>query len=151
MPLQLPGRPLQILIVDDSPADAHLIHTALQESGVPHTSTWAGDGAAALAWLQQQEHAPRGPDLILLDLNMPQKNGFEVIAELRQHPRWQLIPIVVFSSSCNPQDIKRVYELQANCYLVKPMTLDQVFAIVGQMLHFWAEWVQLPSRVLAAP
>src|SRR5437870_3602018 len=125
---------MHLLVVDDNPADAYLVRAALTQliaQGALQCST-VPDGEQALAFLRH--HAPytqvAPPDLIFLDLNLPGRSGYEVLAELHQDPALRSVPVVVLTSSDNPQDTSQCYELGASEYLVKPMELEQFFSLV---------------------
>jgi chemotaxis family two-component system response regulator Rcp1 len=142
------ARPIEILLVEDNPGDARLTQEALREGRVHNRLHHARDGIEALAFLHRE--APFGeaptPDLILLDLNLPRKDGREVLAELKQDRRLRLIPVVVLTTSEAEQDILRTYELHANCYITKPVDLEKFLQIVRAVEEFWLAIVKLPSR-----
>ncbi len=140
-------RAIEILLVEDNPGDARLTMEALKEAKVRNHLTLLGDGAAALAFLHQTgpyTKAPR-PDLILLDLNLPRKDGREVLAEIKADESLRRIPVVVLTTSQAEEDILRAYNLNANCYVTKPMGLDQFLKVVKSIEEFWLEIVKLPS------
>jgi len=141
-------RSTEILLVEDNRADALLVQEALKTCDPsPHLSM-VEDGDLALAFLRRQGHyanAPR-PDLILLNLRMPHKDGLEVLAEIKQDLRLRCIPVLIFTSSVSPDDIKRSYALQANAYIVKPTELDRFIAIIQEIEHFWGTVVSLFSE-----
>jgi two-component system, chemotaxis family, response regulator Rcp1 len=142
------GRPIQILLVEDNPGDVRLTIEALRESKVRNNLHLARDGVEALAFLRQEEpyqHAER-PDLILLDLNLPRKDGREVLAETKADPQLRTIPVVVLTTSRAEQDVMRTYELQANCYITKPVDLDQFITVVKTIEDFWLTIVTLPCQ-----
>lgn len=142
-----PPRPIEILMVEDNPGDARLTQEALREGKMRNNLYHAKDGVEALAFLKRQgEHmnAPM-PDLILLDLNLPRKDGRQVLAEIKEDPRLRCIPVVVLTTSEAEQDIIRSYELHANCYITKPVDLDKFIQIVGAIENFWLAVVTLPS------
>lgn len=142
------ARPIEILLVEDNPGDARLTQEALREGRVRNRLHHARDGVEALGFLRQEapySTAPR-PDLILLDLNLPRKDGREVLAELKEDPHLRLIPVVVLTTSEAEQDIVRTYELHANCYITKPVDLDKFFTIVRAVEEFWLAVVKLPGR-----
>jgi two-component system response regulator len=133
---------LTVLLVEDSRADAALVREALKLYTLPVNLHVVPDGFAALAFLHQQTpfaQAPR-PDLVLLDLNLPQKDGHSVLAEVRRAPALQGLPIVVFSSSSNAEDIERSYALGANWYMSKPLALEEFFQAVRTMVEQWANF-----------
>jgi len=143
-----PGRPIEILLVEDNPIDVALTEEALKETKVSNNMTVAEDGVQALAILRkegQYADAPR-PDLILLDLNLPKKDGREVCAEIKKDPALRRIPVVILTTSRAEQDILETYDLGANCYITKPVDLDQFTQVVKVVDDFWFAIVTLPSE-----
>ncbi|HEY9740726.1 MAG TPA: response regulator [Coleofasciculaceae cyanobacterium] len=141
-------RPVEILLVEDSPSDADLTVEALSDGKVLNNLHWVEDGVEALAFLRRQgkyNNAPR-PDLILLDLNLPKKDGREVLAQIKADPQLKLIPVVVLTTSAAERDIFKTYELNANCYVTKPIDLDQFISVVKLIETFWLAVVKLPSE-----
>jgi len=141
------NRPIEILLVEDSPSDTELTMEAFREGSVESHLSHVEDGVEALSFLgrrQPYSQAPR-PDLILLDLNLPQKDGREVLAELKKDPELRTIPVVVLTTSRSDQDIARAYQLQANCYISKPVEFEQFVRVVRLIEHFWLEVASLPS------
>jgi CheY-like chemotaxis protein len=141
-------RPVELLLVEDSPGDVRLTIEALKEGRVINNLTVVQDGEEAIAVLRQQgkyADAPR-PDLILLDLNLPRKGGLEVLAEIKEDPDLKQIPVVVLTTSQAEQDILRTYQLHANCYIVKPVDLNQFMNVVQAIKSFWLALVMLPPR-----
>jgi CheY-like chemotaxis protein len=141
------GEPIEILLVEDSPDDADLTTDALRDARVRNRVTLVEDGVEAMAYLRRQggyAEAPR-PDLILLDLNLPRKNGREVLAEIKQDPQLRRIPVVVMTSSDDEKDILAAYDLHVNCYITKPVDLDQFIKVVKSIEHFWLCVVKLPA------
>lgn len=141
------SRSIEILLVEDSPGDVLLTREALSEGKVHNRLNIVGDGVEALAFLRQQgkyENAPR-PDLILLDLNLPKKDGREVLSEIKLDPQLRSIPVVILTTSQAEQDILRSYDLQANCYVTKPVDLDQFINVVKSIEDFWLTIVRLPG------
>lgn len=137
-----------ILVVEDNASHAQLIETALATESTKHHIVRVGDGVEALNYLKQREEfaaAPR-PQLILLDLNLPQKNGSEILAEIKADPSLKRIPIVVLTASNDDEDVLKIYELQGNCYVIKSTDLDQLFAIVKRIKEFWLGIVTLPME-----
>jgi CheY-like chemotaxis protein len=140
------SRPVEILLVEDNPGDARLTREALKEGRLPVHLNVAADGESALAFLHRQgpyAQAPR-PDLILLDLNLPRKGGHEVLAEIKADERLRRIPVVMLTSSQAEQDIRASYDLHANCYITKPVELDQFIRVVRSIEDFWLSVVKLP-------
>jgi len=142
------NRPVEILLVEDNPGDVELTIEALKEGKVSNHLSAVGDGIEALAFLRQEEpyrDAPR-PDLILLDLNLPRKDGRETLAEIKQNPDLCDIPVVILSTSEAERDIMESYKLHANCYIQKPVDLDQFIAIMRSIEDFWFRVVKLPPH-----
>jgi CheY-like chemotaxis protein len=140
------AHPIRILLVEDSPSDTALTIEALKEAKVSNELTVVEDGVQALQFLRRQgpyAQAPR-PDLILLDLNLPRKDGREVLAEVKSDANLQTIPIVVMTTSRAEQDVLRAYRLQANCYVTKPVDFDQFLNVVRGIESFWLCVVTLP-------
>lgn len=140
-------RPLELLLVEDNPGDVRLTREALKSGKVPTNLSVARDGVEALEFLRRRgrfDSAPR-PDLILLDLNLPRKNGREVLAEIKSDPELRRIPVLVMTTSRADQDINRAYSLKANCYITKPIELDEFLRIVRSIEEFWLKIVTLPS------
>ena len=126
------GRPIEILLVEDNPGDVRLTIEGLKESKVRNNLHVARDGVEAMVFLRR-EGAQGGavrPDLILLDLNLPRMDGREVLLEIKSDPKLKTIPVVVLTTSNAEQDVLRSYELQANCYITKPVDLDQFIAVI---------------------
>lgn len=139
--------PIEILMVEDSPGDARLAIEALKDAKVLNHISVVEDGVEAMAFLRQEgEHAdaPR-PDLILLDLNLPRKDGREVLAEVKGDEALAQIPVVVLTTSQAEQDILKSYQLHANCYITKPVDLDQFMAVIKSVESFWLTVVRLPT------
>ena len=142
------GRMIEILLIEDSPGDTRLVQEALKEGRVRNRLSVVEDGEEALAFLRQKGphvDAPV-PDLILLDLNLPRKDGREVLAEIKGNGQLRRIPVIVLTTSQDEIDILRSYELNANCYITKPVDLDQFLHVVRTIETFWLEIVQLPSE-----
>lgn len=142
------SRPVEILLVEDNPGDVRLTREALKEGKVRNNLYNAPDGVEALRFLRREgEHAGAvRPDLILLDLNLPRKDGREVLEEIKADPDLRHIPVVVLTSSEAEQDIVRAYDLHANCYVTKPVDLDQFIHVVRSIEDFWFTIVKLPSE-----
>lgn len=143
------GRPVEILLVEDNPGDVRLTIEALRESKVRNSLTVARDGVEALAILRREGDfaAAHRPDLILLDLNLPRKDGREVLAEIKADPMLGSIPVVILTTSRAEQDVLRSYELKANCYITKPVDLEQFITVVKSIEDFWLTIVTLPSAM----
>ena len=140
-----PAVPIEILLVEDNPGDVRLTKEALKDAKVRNNLHVAMDGVEALAFLRKQGKysAVVRPDLILLDLNLPRKNGREVLEEIKQDPALQHIPIVILTTSQAEQDVLESYRLRANAYVTKPVDLDQFLKVVGSIEEFWLEIVKL--------
>ncbi|MBI4497864.1 MAG: response regulator [Chloroflexi bacterium] len=139
-------RPIEILLVEDNPGDVRLTVEALREGKVRNRLSVVMDGEEAVAFLRRQgqyAEAPR-PDLILLDLNLPRKDGREVLAEIKADAQLRMIPVVVLTTSKAEQDILMSYHLHANCYITKPVDLDQFIVAVKSIEDFWLTVVTLP-------
>jgi two-component system, chemotaxis family, response regulator Rcp1 len=142
------GMPLEVLLVEDSPGDVRLTQEAFREANPAihlHVTT---DGVEAMAFLARQgihARAPR-PDLILLDLNLPKMDGREVLAHIKEDPVLKTIPTVILTTSDAEADIVKSYQLQANCYLSKPVQLDAFESLVGSINDFWLTKVKLPRQ-----
>lgn len=138
----------EILLVEDDPGDVELTCAAFKQSKLKVNLSVAEDGEQAMEFLRQKgafTQAPR-PDLILLDLNMPRKNGYEVLAELKQDDKLKTIPIVVLTTSDAHTDILKSYELGCNCYTTKPVGFKEFCGIVKQIEDFWFTIIKLPNR-----
>ncbi|MBP86683.1 MAG: response regulator [Planctomycetaceae bacterium] len=142
------ARPVAILLVEDSPSDALLTKEALKLGKVQNTFHHVEDGVEALAFLRQEgDYAgvPR-PDVILLDLNMPRKDGREVLEEIRADENLKTLPVIVLTSSDDEHDVHDAYGLSANCYITKPVDMTQFTAAMVALDQFWLTWVMLPSE-----
>jgi chemotaxis family two-component system response regulator Rcp1 len=141
-------RPIEILLVEDNPGDVRLTKEALKEGKVMNVLNTVGDGEEALVYLRRQGPYARAtrPDLILLDLNLPRKSGREVLAEIKEDPELKRIPVVILTVSEAEQDIIRSYNLHANCYITKPVNLEQFIEVVQSIEDFWLTVVMLPPR-----
>jgi len=139
-------RVFNILLAEDNPGDVRLIREALKEQGIGHHLQVAVDGAEALDIL----HAAAGsslPDIIILDWNLPKKNGREVLADIKEDLQLKHIPVVVLTTSEAKHDIRCAYELNANCYITKPLELDAFMEIIKAIELFWLTIVKLPRNV----
>jgi two-component system, chemotaxis family, response regulator Rcp1 len=142
------SRPVEILLVEDNPGDVRLTREALSEGKVHNNLSVAQDGVEALAYLRKEgkySDATR-PDLILLDLNLPKVDGREVLAAIKADLKLRNIPVVILTSSEAEQDIVRAYDLHANCYVTKPVDLDQFIHVVRSVEDFWFTIVKLPPE-----
>jgi chemotaxis family two-component system response regulator Rcp1 len=140
-------RPITILLVEDNPGDVRLVQETFREGKVCNNLEITRDGVEAMAFLRHEGQfasAPR-PDLILLDLNLPRKNGSEVLAEIKADEKLKRIPVVILTASQAEEDIVKAYDLYANCYLTKPIDLDQFINLVNAIKSFWLSIVKLPG------
>jgi CheY-like chemotaxis protein len=140
-------RPARVLLVEDNEADVRLTREALREAGDDVRLSMVADGEQALAFLRREggfSEAPR-PDLVLLDLNLPRKNGLEVLDELRADPSLAQIPVIVLTSSAARSDVEAAYARGANAFVVKPHELDVFMDLINAVRTFWLEVAQLPS------
>jgi chemotaxis family two-component system response regulator Rcp1 len=142
------GQPLEVLLVEDSPGDVRLTQEALKDAKVNINLRVVRDGIEAMAFLMREGEyttAPR-PDLILLDLNLPRKDGREVLKEIKENPELKSIPIVILTTSASDADILRSYLLHANCYITKPVNLEGFLTVVKSIDSFWLSIVKLPPH-----
>jgi CheY-like chemotaxis protein len=139
--------PVEILLVEDNPGDVRLTKEALKEGKVYSNLHWAKDGVEALEFLRRQgkfADVPR-PDIILLDLNLPKKDGREVLSEIKNDDDLKRIPVVILTTSKAEEDVLRSYQLHANCYVTKPVDLDKFIVVVQSIDRFWLTVVTLPN------
>ena len=141
----IPAVPIEILLVEDNPGDVRLTREALKDAKVRNNLHVTMDGVEALAFLRKEgaHRAVPRPDLILLDLNLPKKNGREVLEEIKQDPSLQHIPVVILTTSQAEQDVFESYRLRANAYVTKPVDLEQFLRVVQSIEEFWLEIVKL--------
>jgi chemotaxis family two-component system response regulator Rcp1 len=140
--------PIEVLLVEDSPGDVRLTREAFKDAKVHINLHVASDGTDAMAFLHREgEHsnAPR-PDLILLDLNLPKKDGREVLAELKESPTLKCIPVVILTTSASDADIQASYQRHANCFITKPVDLEGFLKVVKSIDDFWLSVVKLPHE-----
>jgi CheY-like chemotaxis protein len=139
--------PIQILLVEDSPGDVRLTQEVLRDARIANDLHVVGDGEEAMAFLRREgEYADRPrPDLVLLDLNLPRKDGREVLTEISADPDLQSVPVIVLTTSEAEQDIVRSYQLSANAYITKPIDLSELIAVVRSIETFWLSIVRLPA------
>jgi CheY-like chemotaxis protein len=141
-------RLIEILLVEDNPGDARLAKEALKDAKVRNNLHWVEDGVEAIAFLRREgkyADAPR-PDVILLDLNLPKKDGREVLAEVKEDGDLRRIPVVILTVSDAEEDIIKTYNLHANCYIRKPLDLDRFIEVVKAIEEFWLTIVRLPTH-----
>jgi len=144
--IQTLEKPIEILLVEDEPGDAYLTMEALKAAKILNRVHLVEDGIDALAFLHREGafcEAPR-PDLIMLDLNLPRKDGRQVLAEIKNDPALATIPVVVLTTSSADEDILCSYSLHANCYVTKPVDLEQFMAVIRATQEFWLMIVKLP-------
>jgi chemotaxis family two-component system response regulator Rcp1 len=147
MPVEDSIRPIEILLVEDNPGDVRLTVEALKEGKVRNNLSVAGDGVEALQFLRRQGshgQSPR-PDLILLDLNLPRMDGRELLAHIKSDAQFKRIPVVVLTTSKAEEDILKTYNLHANCYIAKPVDLEQFITVIKSIDDFWLTVVKLPA------
>jgi two-component system, chemotaxis family, response regulator Rcp1 len=139
-------RPVEILLVEDNQGDIRLTMEALKDGKVLNNMTVVGDGVEALTYLKKENQYASAitPDIIFLDLNLPRKDGREVLAEIKADEKLKRIPVVVLSTSGAEEDIIKTYNLHANCYISKPVDIDQFLEIVKAIDYFWFIGVTLP-------
>jgi CheY-like chemotaxis protein len=142
------GRSIEILLVEDSPSDTELTQEALREAKVRNHLSTVEDGVQAMDFLRRRGEyvGVSKPDLIMLDLNLPRKDGREVLAEIKQDPELKTIPVVVLTTSQAEQDVLHAYHLHANCYIAKPVDFEQFLQAVRSIESFWLMLVTLPPR-----
>ena len=146
--MQMPAKPLEVLVVEDNPADAELTLMTLKQSKRCRNVALVKDGVEAMAYLHRRDQfagMPR-PDLVLLDLNMPRKNGKEVLQEMKGDEQLKTIPVLVLTSSDNERDILGAYQLSANCYISKPVDGEKFTQILEVIEDFWLNIVKLPPK-----
>jgi two-component system, chemotaxis family, response regulator Rcp1 len=141
-------RPVEILLVEDSYSDANLTIKSLSKTSIANNLHWVEDGEAAIEYLRHQGEYITAirPDLILLDLNLPGLDGREVLAEIKADPDLKRIPVVVLTTSADEQDVLKSYDLNANCYITKPVDIHQFLKIVHLINDFWLVAVKLPPK-----
>ena len=141
---------LEILLVEDNPGDALLLKTCFQRSGLLCNIHVVEDGFEAMAFLRREDQYAKkpSPDLILLDLNLPRKNGREILAEIKNDEELKRIPIIIFTSSEAEDDVILAYKLHANCYIVKPVDFNAFQDTLDAIVSFWFSTVRLPKRVV---
>ncbi|MDD3518505.1 MAG: response regulator [Chromatiales bacterium] len=140
------GRPVEILLVEDNPGDIRLVQEVFKSGRIANHLHVVTDGEQAMTFLRQEgPYAGMArPDIILLDLNLPRRNGREVLSDIKNDPELCVIPVVVLTSSQTEQDILRAYQLHASCYLTKPVDLQGFFNVMDSLQDFWLTWVKLP-------
>ena len=141
-------KPVEVLIVEDNEGDVRLIKEAFTGSAVDSKFSVVNDGEEALDYLYKRGKfgTSSRPDLILLDLNLPRVNGFDVLSDVKSNPGLQQIPVVIFSSSTSDNDVLRSYDLKANSYISKPSDFDEFLSVVKTIEEFWFRTVKLPAN-----
>jgi len=142
------GKPIEILLVEDNPGDVDLARAAMEDSKVRNILHTVGDGVEAMLFLRRKgkyTEVPR-PDLVLLDLNLPKKDGREVLAEIKSDEDLKRIPVVILTISKDEEDILKTYNLHANCFITKPIDLNQFVKVVKAIEDFWLTIVKLPPN-----
>ncbi len=141
--------PIKILLVEDNPGDARLAEETFKESKIKNNLYHVEDGVEAMEFLNRRGRYAEAPlpDLILLDLNLPRKDGREVLAEIKEDPKLRVIPVVVMTTSEAERDLIKTYDLHANAYVVKPIDLDRFIEVVQAIENFWFTIVKLPPKV----
>lgn len=144
----LDPKPVEILLVEDNPMDVIVTREALKEGKVCNNLSVVQDGEGAIAFLRREgpyANAPR-PDMILLDLNLPKKDGREVLSEIKNDPTLRDIPVIVLTTSKAEEDVLNSYQLHANCFITKPVDLEQFTTVIKSIEGFWFEIVKLPPK-----
>jgi len=141
-------RPIEVLLVEDNPGDVRLMQEALKDAKVRNNLHVVNDGDEAMSFLRRQEKYSDSPepDLIMLDLNLPGKDGREVLQEIKTHPALMHIPVVIVTTSSAEEDILESYSLHANCFVKKPVNLEQFIKVVHAIEDFWFTIVKLPRK-----
>ncbi len=141
-------QPIEILLVEDNPGDIRLTQEALKEGKIRNKMSIANDGVAAMDFLRKscQDGNFESPDLILLDLNLPRMSGQEMLAEIKADDKLKHIPVIILTTSESEKDILESYNLYANCYITKPIDLDQFIKVVHAVKDFWLTIVKLPPK-----
>lgn len=146
--MKIMGKPIEILLVEDNKGDVGLIEEVFEEAKIKNNLHIAEDGEEAMLFLHGEKKfagSPR-PDIILLDLNLPKKDGREVLKEIKEDSNFRNIPVVVLTTSGAEKDILKAYDLHANAYITKPIDLDQFIKVVESIGNFWLEIVKLPTK-----
>jgi chemotaxis family two-component system response regulator Rcp1 len=146
--IRIPPAPIEVLLVEDSPGDVRLTREALKDAKAQISLHVASDGIEAMEFLEREgihADAPR-PDLVLLDLNLPRKDGREVLKEIKESPTLKSIPVVILTTSASETDVLHSYQLHANCYISKPVDLEGFLKVVRSIDNFWLSVVKLPHE-----
>lgn len=141
--------PIEILLIEDSPSDAHLTMRELKQAKIVHQFIWIDQGETAMEYLRKEGQYinARHPDLILLDLNLPGMDGREVLAAIKSDPQLRLIPVIILTTSTDEQDILKTYALNANCYVNKPVDIQHFMQTLHWLANFWLITARLPPRI----
>jgi two-component system response regulator len=144
----LARRPFNILMVEDSPGDIQIAKEAMKESSIPYSLNVVKDAEEAMSYLLSKgKYADMElPGIILLDLNLPKKNGFEVLKEIKDNPDLKRIPVIVLTTSSAQEDIKHACDLKANCYIIKPVNFDKFLRVIHSIMDYWFTIVTLPEE-----
>lgn len=137
---------LRILLIEDNPADAQMLRTALEKTGMPVEITHLKDGVEAVEYLATGRSGSRDCDVVLLDLNLPRLNGFEVLEHIRSCEELKSLPVVIMSGSANADEIDHCYQSGANSYICKPIHLDEILSTAAWFVAYWSNCVTLPSH-----
>jgi two-component system response regulator len=139
---------VKILLVEDNPGDVRLTQESLEESNIPNSMNVVNDGVEAIKYLRNENKytAAERPDIIFLDINLPKKNGLEVLAEIKKDPQLKRIPVIILTTSRAEQDIINAYNLHANCYIIKPLSFEGFLDVIKAIKIFWFSVVELPSN-----
>ncbi len=139
-------KPVEILLIEDNPADARLVVEVLKDSKIKNKIHVIEDGVTAMDYLHQEGNYKNTsrPDIIMLDLNLPKKDGREVLKEIKDHPKLKCIPVVILTTSSTREDINQTYSNHANCFITKPVDFDQFLKVVQSIEDFWLTGVRLP-------
>jgi two-component system, chemotaxis family, response regulator Rcp1 len=142
---------IEVLLVEDSPGDVRLTREALKDAKMHISLNVVTDGTEAMAYLRREKHHAQAcrPDLILLDLNLPKKDGRDVLKEIKESDELMSIPVVILTTSASPADVEHSYKLHANCYITKPVDLKGFIKVVQSIDNFWLSVVKLPNNVCA--
>jgi CheY-like chemotaxis protein len=142
------GKPIEILLVEDNEGDIGLIEEVFEEAKIRNSLHVAEDGEEAMLYLRREGKflSSPHPDLILLDLNLPKKDGREVLKEIKKDSNLKNIPVIVLTTSTADKDILRAYDLHANAYITKPIDFNEFMKVVESIVNFWLEIVRLPTR-----
>ena len=146
------GKPVEILLVEDNIGDVGLIEEVFEEAKIRNNLHVAEDGEEAMLYLRGKGKFSGSlrPDIVILDLNLPNKDGREVLREIKEDNNLKNIPVIILTSSSAEKDILRAYDLHANAYITKPIDFDQFINVVGSIVNFWLEIVQLPTKSFSA-